>query len=169
MNRKQDLADIVSSPELLSALTHAPSTIHPSLSASHTALQNALDENIKLAKHLQELETRLAHQRGTTQAQLLGTHALERSWRAKQADMDAVLAPFAPASLYQQLATGVSEQEQVCQALEESFLDGDSEGAPATEREVSEWVRRYRDARKVHYLRQERRERWDEGRVGGWR
>ncbi|CAK7220848.1 hypothetical protein SCUCBS95973_004295 [Sporothrix curviconia] len=166
---KQDLADILASQELLSALTHSSSTIHPSLSVSHTALQTALDENMELAKHLQELEARLAHQRAATQAQLLGAHALERSWRAKQAAMDAALTPFAPASLYQQLAAGVNEQEQVCQALEESFLEGDGDGALASEREASEWVRRYRDARKLHYLRQERRERWDEGRVGGWR
>jgi hypothetical protein len=55
----------------------------------------------------------------------------------------------------------------VCRALEESFLEGD--GGTATEREVVEWVRRYREAKKVHYSRRERKERWDEGRVGGWR
>lgn len=167
--RKKDLADALASPELLSALTHSASTIHPSLSASYGTLQGALDENSELAKHLQELEARLAHQRSATQAQLLGAHALERSWRAKQAAMDAALTPFAPASLYQQLAAGVNEQEQVCQALEESFLEGEGDGGLASEREASEWVRRYRDARKLYYLRQERKERWDEGRVGGWR
>ncbi|EFX01211.1 hypothetical protein CMQ_6153 [Grosmannia clavigera kw1407] len=176
---KQDLADILASPGLLDALTHSTVTSHPSLAASHATLAAALDENMQLAAHLQELEARLAHQRAATQAQLMGAHALERSWRSKQADMDAALAPFAPASLYQRLAAGVAEQEQVCQALEESFLDGGSggdpsalgghDGAPASEREAADWVRRYREARKLYYLRQERRERWDEGRVGGWR
>ncbi|ERS98017.1 hypothetical protein HMPREF1624_06190 [Sporothrix schenckii ATCC 58251] len=166
---KQDLFEVLASQELLSALTHSASTIHPSVSASYGALQSALDENMELAKRLQELEARLAHQRSATQAQLLGAHALEHSWRAKQAAMDAALAPFAPASLYQQLAAGVNEQEQVCQALEESFLEGEGDGGLASEREASEWVRRYRDARKLFYLRQERKERWDEGRVGGWR
>lgn len=95
--------------------------------------------------------------------------------------MDVALAPFAPASLYQRLAQGVTEQEGVCEALEESFLDGggggsggggpdgEGEGRVATEREVGEWVRRYREAKKLYYLRQEKKERWDEGRVGGWR
>lgn len=74
----------------------------------------------------------------------------------------------------------MAEQEGVCGAVEESFLEeggggdggsgnGGGEGGLATEREVAEWVRRYREARKVYYLRWERRERWDEGRVGGWR
>ncbi|AEO65805.1 uncharacterized protein THITE_67758 [Thermothielavioides terrestris NRRL 8126] len=166
---KQDLADILSDPALLTALTHSPRTIHPSLRASHGALQAALAENMERAAQLLDLEARLAHQRTAAQAQLLSTHALERQWRAKQADMDHALAPFAPASLYQRLAQGVAEQEGVCDALEESFLDGGGDGALATEREVSDWVRRYREAKKLYYLRQERKERWDEGRVGGWR
>lgn len=81
--------------------------------------------------------------------------------------MDRALAPFSPSSLYQRLSSGVQEQEMVCRALEESFLEGD--GRVATEREATEWVRRYRDAKKIYYSRQERKERWDEGRVGGWR
>jgi hypothetical protein len=121
------------------------------------------------AAQLLDLEARLAHQRATTQAQLLATHALERQWRAKQADMDHALAPFAPSSLYQRLAQGVAEQEAVCQALEESFLEGEGDGGLATEREVADWARRYREAKKLYYLRRERKERWDEGRVGGWR
>lgn len=166
---KQDLADILSDPALLSALTHSPQTTHPSLGASHAALQAALAENMERAAQLLDLEARLAHQRSSAQAQLLSTHALERQWRAKQADMDHALAPFAPASLYQRLAQGVAEQEGVCYALEESFLEGEGDGALATEREAGDWVRRYREAKKLYYLRRERKERWDEGRVGGWR
>jgi hypothetical protein len=80
--------------------------------------------------------------------------------------MDRALAPFSPSSLYQRLSQGVQEQEMVCRALEESFLEGD--GATASEREALEWVRRYREAKKIYYSRQERKERWDEGRIGGW-
>ncbi|KAK3301185.1 uncharacterized protein B0H64DRAFT_471146 [Chaetomium fimeti] len=179
---KNDLALILSNPTLLTSLTHAPQTMHPSLQRSHTALTTTLTQNMSLASHLLDLESHLAHQRASAQAQLLATHALERQWRARQADMDHALARFAPASLYQRLAGGVAEQEGVCGALEESFLDGESGGwgggggdgngdggVLATEREVAEWVRRYREAKKLFYLRQERRERWDEGRVGGWR
>jgi hypothetical protein len=39
----------------------------------------------------------------------------------------------------------------------------------AAEREVAEFVRTFREARVLAYLRRERKERWDEGRVGGWR
>ncbi|KAK2002864.1 hypothetical protein LX36DRAFT_567358 [Colletotrichum falcatum] len=166
---KQDLADIATSPDLLNALTHAPSTIHPSLSSSHQALQSALAENIELASRLVELESRLAHQRSATQAQLLSTHALERQWRQKQSDMDHALAPFSPASMYQRLGQGVQEQASVCHVLEESFIEGEGDGAHASERETLDWIKRYRDAKVLYYLRQERKERWDEGRVGGWR
>lgn len=166
---KQDLADMLSDPAVLSALTHAPQTIHPSLRQAHGVLQAALADNMERAAQLLDLEARLAHQRSAAQAQLLAARALERQWRAGQAAMDHALAPFAPASLYQRLGQGLLEQEGVCRALEESFLEGDGDGALATEREVAEWVRRYREAKKLYYLRQERKERWDEGRVGGWR
>jgi hypothetical protein len=168
-HRIQDLADMLARPQLLDALTHSSSTAHPSLQASHQALEAALAENVELATYLLEQEKRLALQRSNTQAQLLSTHALERQWRQKQSDMDHALAPFSPASLYQRLGQGVQEQSLICQALEESFLEGDADGAVATEREVLDWVRRYRDAKVLYYLRQERKERWDEGRVGGWR
>lgn len=165
-HRKQDLADILSNPTLLHALTHSPATAHPSLLASHHALHVTLAENMALASRVGEAETRVSHQRAATQAQLLATHGLERQWRAKQSDMDHALAPFAPASLYMRLGQGVQEQAAVCQALEESFMEGEGE---TTEREVGDWIRRYREAKVLLYLRQERKERWDEGRVGGWR
>ncbi|KAH7160163.1 hypothetical protein B0J13DRAFT_540541 [Dactylonectria estremocensis] len=166
---KQDLAEILSNPSVLNAICHSPDTIHPSLQVSHQALSTALHDNIELAQQLSDAEARLAHQRATTQGQLLSTHALERQWRQKQSDMDHALAPFSPAALYQQLGQSVQEQALVCQAMEDSFLEGEGEGVPATEREVTDWVRRYREAKVQSYLRQERKERWDEGRVGGWR
>ncbi|KAK8088591.1 hypothetical protein PG997_003552 [Apiospora hydei] len=184
---KQDLHDILSDPNLLNALTHAPEAGHPSLLASHAGLQSALTENMTLAAHLVDLEARVSQQRTQAQAQLLSTHALERQWRQKEAEMDAALSSFAPAALYGRLTQALAEQEQICDALEESFLDGgrgappppslampyggddDAAGGLATEREVLDWVRRYREARKLYYLRQERKERWNERRVGGWR
>ncbi|KAI0508516.1 hypothetical protein F5B22DRAFT_400422 [Xylaria bambusicola] len=178
---KQDLAEILSNPSMLQALTVSPATIHPSLAQTQDTLLSALDENISLAQHLADLETRLTHQRASTQAQLLSAHALERQWRSKQVDMDAALAPFAPNALYARLTQSLQEQEMLCAAMEESFLEGegtqrggnnggdDFGGGLATERETLDWVRRYREARRLCYLRQERKERWNERRVGGWR
>lgn len=166
-SRKQDLSEILSKPDLTRALAYSSSTVHSSTTASQEPLQAALSDNIALATHLLELEARLNAARTATQSQLLSTHALERQWRAKQLEMDRALSPFSPSSLYQKLGQGVQEQEMICSALEESFLDGD--GGMASEREVTEWVRRYREGKKIYYSRAERKLRWDEGRVGGWR
>ncbi|PHH61299.1 hypothetical protein CDD81_529 [Ophiocordyceps australis] len=180
----QQLADIVASSSLLRAVTHAPQTAHGSLKASQAALMQALTANREQAARLSEQAEALSRARAGTQAQLLATRALERTWRAKQADMDRALGPTSPAALYQRTAAGVGEQAAVCHALEESFLDGGGgagargedaardSGAGcgvASEREVAEWVRRYREAKVLLYQRQERKERWDAGRVGGWR
>lgn len=166
---KEDLAAILSDDHLLRTATHAPETAHPSLSTSYEALQAALSENTELASKLLELELQVSTERSSTQAQLLSTHALERQWRQKQSELDSALGPFSPASLYQRLCHGVQEQGMVCHALEESFIDSNSSENVASEREVIEWIRRYRESKTLFYSRQERKERWDEGRVGGWR
>ena len=80
--------------------------------------------------------------------------------------MDDALAPFSPKALYLRLGSAVAEAEGVCEALEESFLEGEGR---AGEREVGEFLKRWREGRKGGWLRRERKERWDEGRVGGWR
>ena len=50
--------------------------------------------------------------------------------------------------------------------VEESWLE---EEGVASEREVEGWLRRVKEESKKGFLRRERKGRWDEGRVGGWR
>ena len=135
-------------------------------------MQALLTQNIQLAEALKQLEAHVQHQRGGTQSRLLSLRALERQWKTKQAEQDDALREFSPPALYQRLSAAVGEQEALCRGLEESFLEGEGVGgndAVASEREVIDFVRRLRDGRKIAYLRAERKERWDEGRVGGWR
>ncbi|KAF2869993.1 hypothetical protein BDV95DRAFT_576847 [Massariosphaeria phaeospora] len=167
-----DLQHVLQTSDLQHAILHNPETTHPALPASTAPLQTLLSQNIAIAESLKQLEAHLQHQRESTQSRLLSLRALERQWRAKQAEQDEALREFSPPALYQRLSASVGEQEALCRGLEESFLEGSGSGssdAVASEREVSEFVRRLRDGRKVAYLRAERKERWDEGRVGGWR
>ncbi|KAH0537637.1 hypothetical protein FGG08_005588 [Glutinoglossum americanum] len=164
-----DLSQVHQSSSLLSSLHSSPQTAHPATPSTQLPLISALETNVSLATNLAALERQLAHTRSATQSRLLALHGLERQWRAKQSDTDAALAPFSPKALYQRLVSAVAEQEQMCTALEESFLDHSTDGGKAGERETVEFVRRFREGRKVYYLRRERKERWDEGRVGGWR
>jgi hypothetical protein len=166
-----DLHTILSDPSLQQAIVHSPDTAHPSLSASTTALQALLGDNLSISTSLKQLESQIQHQRQETQSRLLSLRALERQWQSKQAEQEAALKDFSPHALYQRLSAAVGEQESLCRSLEESFLEGgeQGQGGVATEREVTEFARRLREARKVAYLRRERKERWDEGRVGGWR
>ncbi|PGH18538.1 hypothetical protein AJ79_00317 [Helicocarpus griseus UAMH5409] len=157
-----DLHPLLQQPPLLSAL----STLHPSHPATQTHLTTLLSANKSLATHLQSLETHLNNLRASTSALLLQHQSLEVSWRKKQSEMDEALAPWSPKALYQRLVAGIAEQEAVCRAVEESFLEGEGR---AGEREVAEWVRRVRAEGARLEGRREMRARWDEGRVGGWR
>jgi hypothetical protein len=83
--------------------------------------------------------------------------------------------------MYQRLVSSISEQESLMKAMHESFLEGEgvdeayggSGGSvvtnKASEKEVSEWIRRIREGTTTLEKRREMRARWDEGRVGGWR
>ncbi|KAI9726393.1 MAG: hypothetical protein M1834_009056 [Cirrosporium novae-zelandiae] len=158
--------EILKDKSILDALIHAPSTTHPTATASQQSAEAALEANIEFANTLANLHNHLVHMRSQTETQLLNVHALERAWRTKQAEVDAALAPFSAKSLYQRLVASVGEQESVCHALEESFFEGEGK---AGEREVEAWTKRFREERKLVHLRKERKDRWDEGRVGGWR
>ena len=81
--------------------------------------------------------------------------------------MDRVLAPWSAKMLYQKLRESEREGEEWCRGLEESWLEG--EGGEIGEREVGEFLRGFREGRGRVWRRREARERWDEGRVGGWR
>lgn len=98
--------------------------------------------------------------------------------------MDRALEPWGPRAMYQRLVSSIVEQEALLKAVQESFLDATSDaddlygtgsgadGAAAgraTEKEVTEWIRRIREGTTTLEKRKEMRARWDEGRVGGWR
>lgn len=112
--------------------------------------------------------------RRRTQAHFVRVHALERQWRERQAGMDGELAPWSAQVLYQRLREGEREGEEWCEGLEREWLEGSGsgsggEGMVMGEREVGEFLRGYREGRVKVWRRREARERWDEGRVGGWR
>jgi hypothetical protein len=160
------LQALLSDPTLQQALLHEPHTSHPSIASSADPLKSLLEANLTLANTLKALEAQIHAQRDATQSRLLSLRALERQFRAKQAEQESALRDFSAPALYQKLAGAIAEQESLCRGLEESFLE--DEGV-ATDREVEQFVKRLKEARKVAYLRRERKERWDEGRVGGWR
>ncbi|KNG79972.1 hypothetical protein ANOM_011764, partial [Aspergillus nomiae NRRL 13137] len=134
-----DLQTILKDPSLISALASR----HPSHAAHQEYLQALLKYNKDLAAHVLELQGRVMDLRGSTETLLLTHQSLEVSWRKKQSEMDAALAPWSPKALYQRLAASIAEQEAVCHAVEESFLEGEHHGR-ATEKEVADWIRRVR-------------------------
>ena len=160
---------LLADAQLQQSLLRDPNTAHPSLPASTEALKALLTDNIEQTESLRKLEARIKTQREATQSRLLSLRALERQFRAKQAEQDAALRDFSPPALYQKLTASIAEQEALCRGLEESFLEGEDGSGQASDKEVEQFVRRLKEARKAAYLRRERKERWDEGRVGGWR
>lgn len=165
-NSTTDLQSLLTNQDLQKSLINSSDTAHPSLPQSASHLNSFLSQNLQLATDLSSLEQSLTAQRNQTQQRLLSLRALERQWQQKQREQDEALKSFSAPALYQALGAAVAEQDSLCRGLEESFLEGQG---VAGEREVTEFVRRLREAKELAYLRRERKERWDEGRVGGWR
>ncbi|KAL4905816.1 hypothetical protein BDW74DRAFT_177516 [Aspergillus multicolor] len=159
-----DLQTILQTPSLISAL----SATHPSHNSHQESVKALLNYNQDLANHLIDLQSQLTNLRSSTETLLLQHQSLEVSWRKKQSELDEALAPWSPKALYQRLSAGIAEQEAVCLAVEESFLEGEHHGK-ASEKEVADWVRRVRAEGAKLAGRREAKARWDEGRVGGWR
>lgn len=141
---------------------------HPISDQSIAAITHALGQNIHLATRIQNLEHSLIHLREHTERRLLESRALERTWREKEKEMYVALQPWSPPALYNRLVSAVSEAESLSEALEASFLEESRVGKDGG-RDVGDFIREYRAMRKLYHLRKERQERWDEGRIGGWR
>ena len=168
-----ELQSLANNQSLLAALA----ATHPSYPSSLVPLQNAIQANIQLAQQISQMEAQLRKLRDETAQLLLNHTSLQTQWRRKQSEMDDALSPWGPRQMYQRLLSSITEQESVLKAMQESFLessnsdDGYYGGADgkASEKEVTEWVRRIREGATTLEKRREMRARWDEGRVGGWR
>jgi len=125
-----------------------------------------------LSSTLESLEAQIICQRAEIRTRLLATCALERQWIQRQTDLDLALAVLSPASLYNNLTRALQEQIRRCQIKEDDFLEirsgRVSEDVITSEKEILEWIRDYRESRIIGYMRREQKDRWDEGRVGGW-
>lgn len=178
-----DLAAVLQNPNLLAALAHS----HPSYASSAQSLESHLQQNLAQANQLKQLEAQLHALRHATSQLVLQHTSLQNTWRRKQSEMDDALSPWGPRAMYQRLVSSINEQEALVKAVVESFLEGSGGGGmggtedyyngdgagsaqgKASEKEVSEWIRRIREGATVLERRREMRGRWDEGRVGGWR
>lgn len=161
-----ELQQMLQNESLLQALSSARAVHHPSYESDSAAVAESLSSNLALAKSVAHQEELLIARREQVENHLLALHTLERQWRKQQGSLDRDLEKFSPQSLYRQMTSSIAEADERSDAVIESFLSKDG---PASDREVSEWVRAMREGRARYWTRKARKERWDEGRVGGWR
>ncbi|EXJ68301.1 uncharacterized protein A1O5_08916 [Cladophialophora psammophila CBS 110553] len=169
-----ELHPLLNKPSLVACLASQ----HPSYASSLIPLERAIQQNVQLAQQVAHLESQLRALRDETAQLLLNHTGVQTQWRRKQSEMDDALAPWGPRQMYQRLVSSTNEQEAVLKAMQESFLEGGNDddayygganGGKASEKEVTEWVRRIKEGATILEKRREMRARWDEGRVGGWR
>ena len=168
-----DLQKLLSDSTLLNSVAQ----LHTAYTSALRPLHSQIEANTTLANQLSALEVQIKSLRDKTGQLMLQHTSLQTQWRRKQSEMDEALAPWGPRAMYQRLIASISEQEAMLIALQESFVEGSSEtpdyygsgSSKASEKEVTDWVKRVREGAAALEKRREMRARWDEGRVGGWR
>lgn len=167
-----DLSKLLSDP----ALIHSLAQLHPAYTTALQPLQNQINSNVSLASQVSSLEKQVKELRESTGQLMLQHTSLQTQWRRKQSEMDEALAPWGPRAMYQRLVASINEGEAILTAVQESFLEGSGggdefygSGGKASEKEVTDWIKRIRENATALEKRREMRARWDEGRVGGWR
>ncbi|ODV89154.1 hypothetical protein CANCADRAFT_3788 [Tortispora caseinolytica NRRL Y-17796] len=157
---KEDLQTILDSTFLQDALIYCQ---HPQSKGeldkpAEMLLEEALKRSEALEKKRESLEE--LHRRVTAAA--LEAKTAEDDWQKCEKEMYIALRKCGGSALGQKLSAGVAESERICEGLSASFLESN-----AGSDEIIHFIRDYRRERQLFYLRQERKQRWDEERVAG--
>jgi Modifier of rudimentary (Mod(r)) protein len=192
---RQDLQHLLDTSDLLDSVYE---TTHPQAQHNLQALTETWTTNRSIAgpyirrprqqgrltlcaERILTREEEVRQARKAAEGKLAEAKDLEAQWQAKQAEMDAALKvnpgdsaapcqesrltrgqPFSPPALYAKLETLVTETEVLSETLATSFLEGE-------EGDVSDFIREYRALRKQYHIRRERKEKWQNGQIAGWR
>lgn len=156
---KTDLQEILDSTDLL----HDIFLAHHSLPTQHASLLAQEEERHRDAlARIATLREQIVHQRQITETAVAATKSLEAEWERVEKGMYLAQKPYSAQSLLLDLKNVLSEAERTSEGQLASFLD--SSGG-----NVEDFIREYRKTRKLRHLRAEKVQRWQDGRVGGFR
>ncbi|CCG84251.1 protein of unknown function [Taphrina deformans PYCC 5710] len=158
-----ELNAILENPQLLEAIYWAK---HPLPIQYTQVLAEIEDEQQKLRIDLEKLSPEVLEKKFEAENSLIKTKHLQDEWEAVERSMYSALKPYTSDALYTRLQAAVSDSEKLSDSLVSSFLDA---GPSPLNDDIHDFIKEYRQTRKIHHLRSERLARWKDGRVGGFR
>ncbi|KAF8735929.1 hypothetical protein AX14_001245 [Amanita brunnescens Koide BX004] len=166
---RQDLEDMLVDPNYFQAVLHSLDKVKVMYQAQ-TELSMA---NEAIAKRNLELQERLYQLRSETKEAFDEAKGLEARWKELEKEQREVYSRISPQFLHMRLRHGMTAQDDKSEALASEFIQqlpnaslaASGTGTPGNGLEVDEFVREYKELRKVYHKRAIWNERWSNGQV----
>lgn len=158
-----ELQALLENPEMVDQIYFAEHP-QPKEQAQHLAKLESKQQQLRIDD--ERIRTRVVELKLEVENALIETKELEREWENTELTMYSSLKPYTSTALHSRLQAATGEAEATTESLLSSFLEVVSK---AEGDEVHDFVKEYRNARKLYHLRREHLARWNDGRVGGFR
>ncbi|THV03900.1 hypothetical protein K435DRAFT_851497 [Dendrothele bispora CBS 962.96] len=169
---RQDLEDLLSDHTYFQAIFHSL----PRVRSMYDAQAELGMANESIASNNLALQDRLYELRTETKSAFDEAKALEARWKELEKEQRDVYQKFTPDFLHWRLQQSISEQDEATETLASAFIQQDSahtsEGGSGTAtpsgKEIDDFIREFKKARKVYHKRVMWNDRWKKGQVE-WR
>ncbi|KAH9480585.1 Vacuolar protein sorting-associated protein 37A [Psilocybe cubensis] len=165
---REDLEDLLSDPVYFQAVFHSLSYVKD-LYKSQAELGLA---NEAIAKNNLALQQRLYDLRSETKDAFDEAKRLEARWKELEKEQKEVYQRFSPQFLLMRLRHSTTSQDEESEALATSFVQQESSlpvesgtGTPKSGRDVDDFVKEFKELRKVYHKRALWGEKWANGQV----
>ncbi|KAF9060727.1 hypothetical protein BDP27DRAFT_1296515 [Rhodocollybia butyracea] len=169
---RQDLEDLLADPNYFQAVLHSL----PRVKAMHDAQSELGNANESIANNTLALQERLYRLRSETQDAFNEAKSLEARWKEVEKEQRDVYQRFSPQFLLMRLRHSITDQDVASEALATAFIQhqitGSSESHSGTAtpsgKEIDDFIKEFKEARKVYHKRVMWADRWSKGQVE-WR
>ncbi|KAH7885317.1 hypothetical protein F5I97DRAFT_1811169 [Phlebopus sp. FC_14] len=160
---RTDLEDLLNDPAYFQCIFHSLSPVR-SLYQSQTELGMA---NEAIAQTNASLQDRLYQLRSETQDAFDDAKALEARWKEVEREQKEVYQRFTPQFLLLRLRHATTDQDNTSEALASSFIQQSSTSSSGSNNtlDIDDFVKEFRELRKVYHKRVMWGDRWAAGKV----
>ncbi|TFY63966.1 hypothetical protein EVG20_g6110 [Dentipellis fragilis] len=161
---REDLEDLLADPQYFQAIFHTLRNVKE-LYQGQAELGLA---NESIANHNLSLQQDLYKLRSETKDAFDESKNLEARWAELQREQKEVYQRFTPQFLLMRLRHATTAQDDLSEALASAFVrssSSDASSSYATGKEVDDFVKEFRDSRKIYHKRMMWGDRWAAGEV----
>ncbi|KIJ64531.1 hypothetical protein HYDPIDRAFT_111862 [Hydnomerulius pinastri MD-312] len=158
---RNDLEDLLNDPAYFQSVFHSLSSVK-SLYQSQSELGTA---NEAIARTNVSLQGRLYQLRSETQDAFDEAKSLEARWKEVEREQREVYQRFTPQFLLLRLRHATADQDNASEALASSFVQASSSSGLNDASDVDDFVREFRELRKIYHKRVMWGDRWAAGQV----